>query len=560
MADDRQNIIDLTQITIEKVLLEQKNKLLDVESKEFKQNEARIKQIKLEIEQKKAALTVGKSTIGQITTEIAKKKELQKIYEEHVKIIQQSGKSIKEQNKLITQLQKNMSKESGQEIRDTTSTFGTLFSLFKGFDVKKLATTWTSAGKGIGVLSNSLKALTGAGSVAAGAIAATLMAAEAWHEHIFSPFAKQRNVLGQTLGIGYEGREYFQTKMFSNFMKRVSLGYTPDEYVSLLAAGANVSRKGGMMPAENIAEKMGQVNRLWGTNISSLVPIFKAYKQQELPEKRLASHFTMLMENIENTGFTTQEFTDILANSAMYLKNFGVDLDRFAKNLTKYGEYIEKGQISITALTPQNVNKADTGQMAFLAQMLQKYGFVNFGLDKNAGPMAWARALKDIPINGESMKRMLTQIALKPGSELHGILGGARNQRELELTVAEMVDTILPKLASAYNISTGEMKSSDVYKYVTEELRNASWDKGEKSPEKVANEAINAQFMGASIKDKSRQILGVMSDWLSAQATSVNLTQKVVNKMQAIVGDRVSPISGTDINTDFSFGGNNANP
>lgn len=549
MADE--TVVNLTTATMELVDLQLRLQRAKLNSDEFNQLKQEIQAKKEYIQAQRDMIVVEGRTIKSIEQKVTKEKALRTEYEKEEKLIKALGMARRQEAKAIDELRKkfNIKKEF-----DPNITLGTLGKNLKALNFAGLGQAFSKAGGSMKILTNSLKALGGTGTVAGGAVTAFAMAAKAFHDNIFSPFARQTNVIGQTLGIGYEGRKYFSGEMLSSFIDRAMLGYSSEEYTKLLEASAGIHRGGqnDIQTIYNTAEKMGQINRLWGANITQLAPIFKAYKQQGLPTERLASHFDLLMQNMENTGFTTQEFTEIMANSSMYLKNFGVNLDVFAGQLKQYGQYVEQGQISLASLTPQNVSKAETGQMAFLAQMLQKYGFMNFGLDQNADPRAWARALKDMPIKPEEMKKALTQISLIKGSPLYNLVGGStKNKRELELILAETIDTIFPKLASAYNISTGNMKASDVWKYTTEPPKFETITGEETAPETVKQQAINAQFMGASIQDKGKQILASMTDWLAAQKTSIKLTQQAVSKLQSVFGTRVDPIT--------SSGGTNAN-
>ena len=345
-----ENIVELTRLTIRKVLLEQEKRLNATDQDRVKQIEASIKQIEQETAKRKSYIQIGNQAIGQMDKEIAKKKELQKLYEDQVKIIQQSNKSIKEQNEAIRNLQRSMEEGSGQKVRDTNATFGSLFSALKGFNFKEVATTWTSAKGIIGVTSNSIAALGGAAGIASGAVTGLAIGAKMFWDNIIAPSARMRNVAGQQLGIGVENRNLLGGKWLNEWASRAFLGYSAEEQRDMYSALVGAMR---INPVENKAQYqtaltgMMAAQRTWGTDTQTLAKIDKAFVQVGVSSERLFPKFDALMRSLEGTGWTTSEYSNVLANNIMYLKNFGVNIDTFSSELKKYGNMIREEKLSM---------------------------------------------------------------------------------------------------------------------------------------------------------------------------------------------------------------------
>lgn len=396
-----ENIVELTRLTIKKVLLEQERRLNAEDEKRVKQINAAIRQIEAETAKRKAYIQVGNQTLGQIDKEISKRKELQKSYEEQVKIIQQSNKSIREQNEAIKRLQENMSNGSNQKVRDTTSTFGTVLSALKGFNFKEVATTWTSAKGAIGLTSNTIKALGGAAGIASGAVTGLAVGAKMFWDNIVAPSSRMRNVAGQQLGVGVENRNLLGGKWLNEWASRAILGYSADEQRNMYSALVGAMR---INPVENKAQYqtaltgMMAAQRTWGTDTQTLARIDKAFIQVGVSSERLFPKFDALMRSLEGTGWTTSEYSNVLANNIMYLKNFGVNIDTFSSELKKYGNMIREEKLSMQDVGTGGWQGESTGNLAFMAQEFLKSGLISereLGVGLGDTVFAQAGAMKE---------------------------------------------------------------------------------------------------------------------------------------------------------------------
>lgn len=396
-----ENIVELTRLTIRKVLLEQEKRLNATDQDRVKQIEASIKQIEQETAKRKSYIQIGNQAIGQMDKEIAKKKELQKLYEDQVKIIQQSNKSIKEQNEAIRNLQRSMKEGSGQNVRDTNATFGSLFNTLKGFNFKEFATTWTSAKGIVGVTSNSIAALGGAAGIASGAVTGLAIGAKMFWDNIVVPSSRMRNVAGQQLGIGVENRNLLGGKFLNEWASRAFLGYSADEQrdmYSALVGAMRINPEQNKMQYQTALTGMMAAQRTWGTDTQTLAKIDKAFVQVGVSSERLFPKFDALMRSIEGTGWTTSEYSNVLANNIMYLKNFGVNIDTFSSELKKYGNMIREEKLSMQDVGTGGWQGESTGNLAFMAQEFLKSGIISeqeLGAGLGDTVFAQAGALKE---------------------------------------------------------------------------------------------------------------------------------------------------------------------
>lgn len=459
MADEirDENIVELTRLTIRKVLLEQERKLNAADQKRVDQINAAIKQIENETAKRKAYIQIGNQTLGQVEKEINKKKELKKLYEETAKAIQESGKALKDQAKAIEELQRT----TGQ--RNTDVTIGNIFGALKGFNFGKAFQMFTDAGKMGGLLNNTFKALGGAAGIASATLTTLAVAGKFYLNDVLLPSIQKQNLIGQRLGLGLADRNYFKSYGISDWITRAGFGLSSEQMLQMYSAatGALRTRSFSGTNLSDMYKSIAISSRLWGTDVNTLGTIFRAYTQQNknMPMDLLAGHFNRLMENVKDTGMTTEEFTEILSNSSMFLKNFGVNLDDYARRMKGYGKYLEEGQLSTKDITAQNMMSADTGKMAFLAKLLQDTGKINLGISSNASPLAMARALKERGLTNAEVTAMLRDIALKPGSQLSGLLSGARNARERELMLAELFSVQLQQL-TPYHLVADQMSAA----------------------------------------------------------------------------------------------------
>lgn len=459
MADEirDENIGELTRLTLKKFELELKKQEVNLSKEKKQEYETAIQQTKKEIALKIQQLKVGDSSILSIKKELAAKKELQKIYEDQVKIIQQSNKSLREQNEAIRDLQKS----TGQ--RNTDITAGNILGALKGFNFTKASQMFNNAGRLAGVASNTIKALGGAAGIASATLTTLAVAGKFYLNDVLLPSIQKQNLIGQRLGLGLADRNYFKSYGISDWITRAGFGLSSDQMLQMYSAatGALRTRSFSGTNLSDMYKSIAISSRLWGTDVNTLGTIFRAYTQQNknMPMDLLAGHFNRLMENVKDTGMTTEEFTEILSNSSMFLKNFGVNLDDYARRMKGYGKYLEEGQLSTKDITAQNMMSADTGRMAFLAKLLQDTGKINLGLSSNASPLAMARALKERGLTNAEVTAMLRDIALKPGTQLSGLLSGAKNARERELMLAELFSVQLQQL-TPYHLVADQMSAS----------------------------------------------------------------------------------------------------
>lgn len=378
IIDNSESIVSLTKLTLRKALLEQERKLIAADSDKAKRIQESLKNIELEIAKKKSLLQVGEQSLRSIEKETAKKKELQKVYEEQVKAIQASGKSIKEQNKAIRELQQNMSKQSKRDIRDTTSTFGTVFKALKGFDFKNVATTWTSAKGVIGLAKNSIAALGGAAAVGATGLGLLATGAKMFYDNFIVPSARMRNIAGQQLGLAAGSRNLWGGHWMYEWADRTLLGYSAEEQQGLYSAMVDALRldpRENTNTYQNVLKGMMANQRLFGTSTGSMNKIYKAFDQTGTSSTQLSEKFYTLMRGVEGTGWTTSEYADTLAKNVMYLKNFGVNIDTYSKELLKYGEAIRTEKLTTEEISPHMRNEGP-GEMAFVAQQMLKSGIL----------------------------------------------------------------------------------------------------------------------------------------------------------------------------------------
>lgn len=396
-----ENIVELTKLSLRKVILELEKNFLNLDKIKKQAYEKEIKQIKEDISLRTQNIKVGETSILSIKKEIAAKKELQNIYNEQVKLIQQSNKSIKEQNEAIRNLQRSMEEGSGKKVRDTNATFGSLFSALKGFNFKEVATTWTSAKGIIGVTSNSIAALGGAAGVASGAVTGLAIGAKMFWDNIVAPSSRMRNVAGQQLGVGVENRNLLGGKWLNEWASRAILGYSADEQRNMYSALVGAMR---INPVENKAQYqtaltgMMAAQRTWGTDTQTLAKIDKAFVQVGVSSERLFPKFDALMRSLEGTGWTTSEYSNVLANNIMYLKNFGVNIDTFSSELKKYGNMIREEKLSMQDVGTGGWQGESTGNLAFMAQEFLKSGLISeseLGAGLGDTVFAQAGALKE---------------------------------------------------------------------------------------------------------------------------------------------------------------------
>lgn len=366
--------MDLVKLNLQRIRIEQDLKLLDLTKKDRELARQKLKDVERLIASEKNALKIGEKYARQVTQEIAAKKDLQKIYEEQVKVIKQSGATIKDQIKAI----ENWQKTTGA--RNTEATFGKVFSSFKNFKFGQGVTDFVSAGRWAGVLSNTVAALGGPVGVVVAGFGLLAKATNTLYNTFVVTSARMRNTAYQQLGVGVENRNLFGGSFLKEWANRTLLGFTAQEQIQQFSTVADILR---LNPDTNKAlyeSTMGgfqAVQRIWGTDTKTLGRIEKAFRQIGVSGESLAPKFDTLMRSIEGTGFTTSEFTNFLSQDVMYLKNFGVNLDTYSKELMRYGNLYRQERISASGLRAGGFQGEQTGNLAYLAQGMLRAGLIS---------------------------------------------------------------------------------------------------------------------------------------------------------------------------------------
>lgn len=386
MAEElNENVVALTSIQIKKMLIQQEQKLLDVKSKQYKDNKKILESLEKEAKKKKALLELGGQLAKDIDTEIKTKKSLHKSYQEQIKLIEQSGMSIKQQTKAIKDLQQSMSSRSRRaglgDIYDTSITLSTLGKNLKGLKFGEYSTALAKAGGAANVLRNTFTALGGSAGLATAGIGLLATGVKAFYDNILVPSARMRNVAGQQLGVAASSRNLWGGSFLREWAGRTLLGYSGEEqknlYSSLVdALRINPNEPGGTAKYQNALTGMMAVQRLWGTDTGTLNKFYKAYSQTGTSTLQLSERFNKLMRSVEGTGWTTSEYADTLGRNIMYLKNFGINLDTYSKNLLKYGQAIRQEKLTIEEISPK-MRGESSGELAFVAQEMLKSGVIS---------------------------------------------------------------------------------------------------------------------------------------------------------------------------------------
>ena len=376
MADElNEDIVQLTKFTLRKAMLEQDKEWVKLSEKEQKARDAEIEQLTEQIKLKQKDVEVGKRTTENISKELASKKALQKLYEDQIKIIKQSGTTIKEQTKAIEELQR----ATGQRNKDIT--VGNVFGALKGLNFGKASLMFTEAGKAAGLASNTIKALGGAAGITTASITLLAKGAQMFWDNFLVPSARMRNIAGQQLGLAAGSRNLWGGHWIHEWSDRTLLGYSAEEqqglYSSLVdALRINPNEEGATEQYQNAMRGMMANQRLFGTSTGSMNKIYKAFDQTGVATAQLSEKFYTLMRGVEGTGWTTSEYSDTLARNIMYLKNFGINIDTYSKNLLNYGQAIRKEILTPEEISPK-MRGEGSGEMAFVAQQMLKSGVLS---------------------------------------------------------------------------------------------------------------------------------------------------------------------------------------
>lgn len=528
MAEEiNEQIIDLTQLTLKKAMMELSMRDLKLSENEMKLKKEELNQIKQQIKEHLNFLKIGEKSTVAIRREIEAKKQLQKTYQDQIEIIKKSGQALKDQIKAIKEIQQ----QTGQRSEDIT--IGNVWGALKGFNVGNAVKMFNAAGNIGGLWANSVKALGGAAGIAGTALTALAAAGKVYLNDVLLPSIQKQNLIGQKLGIGLEDRGLLSSHGIKDWITRIGFGLSSEQMLQMYSTATGALRR-ETFKGNNLADMYKSIaisNKVWGTDVNALGTIFRAYAQQnKVPMNMLAGHFNTLMESIRDTGMTNEEFTEIMANSSMMLKNFGISLDEYARRMKGYGKYLEQGQLSTKDLTAQNVMSADTGKMGFLAKLLQDSGQVNLGVSSNASPLALARALKEKGLTNAQVTAMLKNIALQPGSQLSGLLSGARNARERELMLAELFSVQLQQL-TPYHLVSDQMSASSFYGFGADKSLQTLGGQ-DKTMQEMETQAIGVNFATGGLANKASVSAAIV---LNAIAKMVNIWKHAIGLTELLI-------------------------
>lgn len=366
--------MDLVKLNLQKIKIQQDIKLFELSDRERQLAEKKLKDVEKLIESERNALKIGEKYARQVKQEIDAKKDLQKIYDDQIKVIKQSGVSIKDQIKAI----ENWNKTTGQ--RNTEVTFGKVFSSLKDFKFGQARFDIASAKGLTGVLSNTIAALGGPAGVAAAGLGLLAKATNTLYNTFVATSARMRNTAYQQLGVGVENRNLFGGSFLQEWANRTLLGFTAQEQQQQFSTVADILRvnpDANKALYESTMSGFQYVQRIWGTDTKTLGRIEKAFRQIGVSGENLAPKFDTLMRSVEGTGFTTSEFTNFLSQDVMYLKNFGVNLDTYSKELMRYGNLYRQERISASGLRAGGFQGEQTGNLAYLAQGMLRAGLIS---------------------------------------------------------------------------------------------------------------------------------------------------------------------------------------
>lgn len=396
MAEEKdQNLVELTTLTLRKAMLEIEKKYLDVNSKSYKKLEEKIKATESEIKQREKSIEINNKTRIAIEKENAAREASIKIYADQEKAIRKSNASFIKQWADLDKAQKSTG------MRNLETTYGTLFKTLKGGNIGETLLQFKSAGLAFGTLKNTVAALGGAAGIAVTSIGLLAKGAQIAYDNLVAPSARMRNVAGQQLGISAANRNLFGGQFLKEWANRFSLGYSAEEQQSLFSTLVGAVR---LNPTSNTAlyerglEGLMSAQRIWGVDNATLGTISKAYIQVGVSAERLGSKFDMLMRNVDGTGWTTSEYSTVLANNVMYLKNFGVNIDTFASELKGYGNLVKQEKLTLQDVSTGGWQRETTGNLAFMAQEFLKSGLISereLGAGLGDTVFAQAGALKE---------------------------------------------------------------------------------------------------------------------------------------------------------------------
>ena len=394
-----------------KVLLDDLNAELNEQIKHYKE------QIGLQ----KAYVQIGDKTLEQLEEKNKENKKSLEITNNLIKGIKTSNSSFSKMIKDFKDVRKTAESAglSFKSIREN-ATFGSLFKNLKNFDFQGFKTAFATSGGFEGVVKNTFPALETLGTRAAlagGALAGIAVAGKMFWDNILVPSARMRNVAGQQLGLAAGSRNLFGGAFLREWAGRTLLGYSADEqkglYSSLVdALRINPNEIGASAKYQNALTGMMAVQRIWGTDTGTLNKFYKAYSQTGTATGQLSERFNKLMRSVEGTGWTTSEYADTLGKNIMYLKNFGINLDTYSKDLLKYGQAIREEKLTTEEIGPK-MRGEGPGELAFVAQQLLKSGIISekeLGAGLGDNIFKQSGALRKLSLNQQRFRQLLFKL------------------------------------------------------------------------------------------------------------------------------------------------------
>lgn len=391
MADE--NVVNLTQATldlVEKQIRLDKLKLTADYNKQEKEELETLKRIIAEkqayINKQRDAIQINKKTVESINTETAKKKALLEEYKKGKEIISAAGLSVSQYNKELTNLRRNLEETAKQQkidinLRNKTTTVSSLWRDIKNKQYGAVIKQYSEAGGIGGIGTNTLSAFGGpVGLVVAGLTSLATATNKLYNEFVVTS-VRMHNIAGQQLGFAAESRNLYGGNWAQEWASRTLLGYSAEQQQELFsglvdALRINPNTEQGQKAYEYALEGMMANQRIFGTSTGTMNKVYKAFDQMNISSTQLSERFYTLMRSVEGTGWTTSEYGDMIGKNIMYLKNFGINLDVYSKDLLKYGEAIRKEQLTTADLSPKTRGES-TAEMAFIARKMLSSGIIS---------------------------------------------------------------------------------------------------------------------------------------------------------------------------------------
>jgi hypothetical protein len=248
----------------------------------------------------------------------------------------------------------------------------------------------------------------------------------------------------------------------------------------------------------------------------------------------MAPKFHELMSSIEGTGFTTNEFTNFLAQDSMYLKNFGVNLDTYSKELMRYGNLYRQERISAAGLRAGGFQGEQAGNLAYLAEGMLRSGVISeaeLGAGLGSSIMQKSGAMREYLGKGITVER-ISKIYdyLKTQPEIYNLLkqqGAFESPQALKESLTQLN---IPGLGTVKDVLSS-MTAQDLYKAL--EMHDFQTTRGTKgeiySPDKLKK---LAEEVTADTSDLIERLLRQIAQFILETAGMIN-TKKQARDMSS---------------------------